>query len=98
MSFVPRARFARAGRKSSSAIPLANDILLIMVSVAAICASVALAEMFSVRANSTCAASSSIAAFVAEPNATANPPMAAAAGTAAFLIANPALAPAPSSA
>ena len=66
-------------------------------STAVTCASVAPVTLVSVVASFCAAASSSANAFTAEKPATARPPMAAAAGSAAFWIANDALAPTPSS-
>ena len=87
----------KAGRKSSSVTPSNLPCVLIQSSLAFICASVAPVFFVIVAANSCCAASSSIAPFVASPKATAKPDNARPAGTAAFLIANWAFFPAPSS-
>ena len=87
-SFVAKTSFEYAGLNSSSATPVAIDILVIIASVALICASVAWAELRRLPARTVCAAASSIALFAASPKATANPAIASPAGTAAFLIAN----------
>ena len=96
-SLVPRTSAAIAGRNWSSATPVARDIAPMKSSVCLTCAALAPALFSNARASWVCAAASSIAALVASPNANAKPPMAAAAGMAAFLIANCALAPTPSS-
>ena len=85
---VAIARFASAGRRSSSATAVARLVVEMKSSLAAICASVAPVVFFNVDARSCCAASSSIAPFVASNKATPRPAIAMPAGTAAFLIAN----------
>ena len=77
-----------AGLSSSSVMPSALPCWLIQFSVAVICSSVAPVVLRIVKASFACAASSAMASLVALNNAVPKPAIAAAAGTAAFLIAN----------
>ena len=96
-SCVPSSNALNAGRNSLSAVPVALDIAEIMSSVAAIVASVAPTVFSIALANKACCCSSSAAAFAAKPSAPATAVNAAAAGIAAFLIANCAFSPTVSS-
>ena len=93
---VPRTSLSIAGRNSSSETAAAILVLVMKSSTDFIWASVAPVVFLRLVASSWAALSSSINAFTASNATTAKPPMAAAAGRAAFLIANWALAPAPS--
>ena len=62
-SFVLLTNRSSEGRKTSSVIPLANDVCVMYASVAAICALVAPVTFCNVLASLSCAASSAIAAL-----------------------------------
>ena len=94
---VPRTSESSAGRSSSSATAAAMEVLVMKSSTDAIWASVAPVTFWRVVASFWAAASSSANALTASTATTVSPASAAAAGRAAFLMANDALAPAPSS-
>ena len=81
---VAIARFASAGRRSSSATAVARLVVEMKSSLAAICPSVAFVVLSRVRASFSCAASSAIAPFAASNAATPRATSAMPAGTALF--------------
>ena len=91
---VPLTSLSNAGRSSSSDTAAAIEVWVMNFSTLAICASVAPVVFCRLVANSCAALSSSINAFTASTATMPRPAIAAAAGSAAFLIANWAFSPA----